>query len=260
MWQVGLEEHHRLCVQKSRVLVGVHRRHHRHPLTQHQACVLSHSSIHSLVAAELPDQLRSQVDLHVLLQALGGHRALGEQLGHLRAERPVQRLDGVVEPGVEQLPALLLEEVLEQVWVGGEEDLHVDHFGDKLLRELLHQLDQPADLEESVRTCKTKIKITSAADLMPPCGESRTLSVLSNCEGSIRGISVVNNFTLSFGNSLKTVLFLEFIIDSSISFAGYHDWITVTVTVTVTVMNNIDWVEVYFGCPMIIGCLSYLVE
>ena len=105
------------------------------------------SGVHSEVEAELPDEFRSLVLFNILLQSGGGHRTEAEQVQQLSTQRPVGGLDGLSEPLIEELPALLVQEMLYQFCGGGPQDLYVYHFGDKFLGELLHQLDESANLQ-----------------------------------------------------------------------------------------------------------------
>ena len=67
------------------------------------------------VTAELPDKFGRLVLFYVLLQSGGRHGTLGEQLQQLRAQGPVGGLDCLSEPLIEQLPALLIEEIFNQL-------------------------------------------------------------------------------------------------------------------------------------------------
>ena len=73
------------------------------------------SGVHSEVEveAELPDEFRSLVLFNILLQSGGGHRTEAEQVQQLSTQRPVGGLDGLSEPLIKELPALLVQEVLD---------------------------------------------------------------------------------------------------------------------------------------------------
>lgn len=70
------------------------------------------SGVHSEIAAKLPDEFRSLVLLDILLQSGGRHRTEAEQVQQLSTQRPVGGLDGLSEPLIEELPALLVQEML----------------------------------------------------------------------------------------------------------------------------------------------------